>query len=240
MFVSQEVVGVRSRHGLYDSPSSRVHNSHITGGQTIWSTLRTLPHITLPPPSQKLMNEAGVGPTAELMITALALFVWGCGTGFLRTAPAHSYTGMVSGITAGIVLLGYNKDGPLSRDEYALARVEMTTCGILIWLVVVQCVSLRRAATELHRQASKGLRLLGELERELASLVASPEDEAKMQKAVQLSGRIQEIVGFQGVLSTEAAVEPRLWHADHRNKAAAYVAGTRHHKSRPTFGHHHF
>ena len=53
----------------------------------------------------KLMNQGKVGPEAEVWLTSLALGIWGLLTGFVRTAPAHAYTGMVSGFTAAIIML---------------------------------------------------------------------------------------------------------------------------------------
>ena len=174
----------------------------------------------------KLMNQGKVGPVAEVWLTSLALGIWGVVTGFVRTTPAHAYTGMVSGFTAGIIMLGYNKEGTLTRDEYALARVEMTCTGILIWLLIVQCVSMRRAATELHSQATKSVQLLGEAQLAVLELLAEPEDKAKFDKVMALKDKLTAGVALQVALSAEAAAEPRLWHPDHVPKAAAYKSIT--------------
>ena len=174
----------------------------------------------------KLMNQGKVGPVAEVWLSSLALGIWGVVTGFVRTTPAHSYTGMVSGFTAGIIMLGYNKEGTLTRDEYALARVEMTCCGILIWLLIVQCVSMRRAANELHIQTMKSVQLLGKAHQAVMELLAEPEDKAKFDEVMAFKDRINAGVALQVALISEAAAEPRLWHPDHAPKAAAYKSIT--------------
>ena len=73
----------------------------------------------------------------------------------LRAAPQIGYAALVAAFTAGIIIIDY--DASLEYGDVALARIEMTCYGLMIWVIVcvlvlpgklpaLHCIALLAAA----------------------------------------------------------------------------------------------
>eukprot|EP00656_Telonema_subtile_P043734 TRINITY_DN5004_c0_g1_i3.p1 TRINITY_DN5004_c0_g1~~TRINITY_DN5004_c0_g1_i3.p1 ORF type:complete len:219 (+),score=45.68 TRINITY_DN5004_c0_g1_i3:185-841(+) len=64
-------------------------------------------------------------------IMAIGLFFWVFVFGMIRLAPQFSYAGLVAAFTAAIIMIEFDYD---DYTEVAMARIEMTVYGVLIWI----------------------------------------------------------------------------------------------------------
>ena len=82
-------------------------------------------------------------------IMTILLFFWTVIFGMVRLVPQYGYAGLVGAFTAPVVIMSYETG---DYGEIAIARIEMTCYGVLIWLVVCFFVYPARASVQILEQ----------------------------------------------------------------------------------------
>lgn len=161
----------------------------------------------------------------EIAFTSASMFVWCFLCGFVRATPAHSYAGVVAAFTAGIILVGFDRTGSLTRDEYVLARIEMTCLGVLVWLVVFHLLSTERASVQMHNLVHEACEGVADAADILKQMLESSDRDKQLElltQVLQLKQTVSSLVDEALELSAESVSEPQLWHASFATVRVSY------------------
>jgi len=85
-----------------------------------------------------------------------------------KPSSQYGYAGVVAAFTSGIIVLGFEST-TLSIEEYALARIELTAIGILVWFFVVVTIFPFRPREQLQSEVLAVLKLMADWTLQLAS-----------------------------------------------------------------------
>eukprot|EP00466_Bigelowiella_natans_P009575 jgi/Bigna1/81678/fgenesh1_pg.83_\ len=85
-----------------------------------------------------------------------------------KPSSQYGYAGVVAAFTSGIIVLGFEST-TLSIEEYALARIELTAIGILVWFFVVVTIFPFRPREQLQSEVLAALKLMADWTLQLAS-----------------------------------------------------------------------
>jgi len=123
-----------------------------------------------------------------------------------KPSSEYGYAGVVTAFTSGIIVLGF-ASSPLSISEYALARIELTAIGIVVWFAVVVFLFPFDPRAKLQQEMLSSLRTMATWVRTLAD---ATDDHLDTSGCRELFKKVDRSVGAQRELLSEAKSAPAV------------------------------
>ncbi|GAB5361381.1 hypothetical protein AAMO2058_000708700 [Amorphochlora amoebiformis] len=136
-----------------------------------------------------------------------------------KPSEQYGYAGVVAAFTAGIIVLGF-EDTTLDLEDYALARIELTAIGILIWFYIVVFVFPFDTRLELRKETIKSVATIS---RWIRKLNACAQEVENVTYPVPELGRLRDSISIQWTLLEDARSSPNLLSTPFPAKAAQSV-----------------